>query len=54
MESGQIIHLVPWVVFFPLIGLVINLLVGKRFGEVFSGACFPGVHRLDGRLEHSA
>lgn len=37
MESGQIIHLVPWVVFFPLIGLVINLLVGKRFGEVFSG-----------------
>lgn len=29
--------LVPWVVFFPLIGLVINLLLGKRLGETFSG-----------------
>ena len=29
--------LVPWVVFLPVIGLVINLLVGKRFGETFSG-----------------
>lgn len=37
MESGQIMNLAPWVVFLPVIGLVINLLVGKRFGEVFSG-----------------
>jgi NADH-quinone oxidoreductase subunit L len=37
MEPGQIMNLAPWVVFLPVIGLVINLLVGKRFGEVFSG-----------------
>ena len=37
MESGQIMNLVPWVVFFPLIGLGINLLFGRRFGELFSG-----------------
>ncbi|HVN53075.1 MAG TPA: NADH-quinone oxidoreductase subunit L [Anaerolineaceae bacterium] len=29
--------LAPWVVFFPLLGLVINLLVGKTLGEKFSG-----------------
>ncbi|UYN88885.1 MAG: NADH-quinone oxidoreductase subunit L [Anaerolineales bacterium] len=28
--------LVPWIVFFPLIGLVINLAVGRRLGERFS------------------
>jgi len=37
MESGQYLNLVPWVVFMPVIGLVINLLFGKRFGEIFSG-----------------
>lgn len=37
MESGQYLNLVPWVVFLPVIGLVINLLFGKRFGETFSG-----------------
>lgn len=37
MESGQYLNLVPWVVFMPVIGLVINLLFGKRFGETFSG-----------------
>lgn len=37
MESGQIINLVPWVVFLPLIGLAINILLGRRLGEVFSG-----------------
>ncbi len=37
MESGQYLSLVPWVVFLPLIGLVINLLFGRRFGEIFSG-----------------
>ncbi|WP_322508061.1 NADH-quinone oxidoreductase subunit L [Anaerolinea sp.] len=29
---------VPWVVFFPLLGLILNLLFGKRFGEKFAGA----------------
>ena len=37
MESGLSFNLVPWVVFLPLIGLAINLLVGRKFGEVFSG-----------------
>lgn len=37
MESGLSFNLVPWVVFLPLIGLVINLLVGRKLGEVFSG-----------------
>lgn len=37
MESGLSFNLVPWVVFLPLIGLVVNLLVGRRLGEVFSG-----------------
>jgi NADH-quinone oxidoreductase subunit L len=29
--------LAPWVVFFPVIGLLLNLLFGKRFGERFTG-----------------
>ncbi len=37
MESGKMINLVPWVVFLPLIGMAINLIVGKRLGEVLSG-----------------
>ena len=37
MESTQLFNLAPWVVFLPLIGLVINLLVGKKLGEVFAG-----------------
>ena len=37
MDSEQIINLVPWVVFLPLIGIAVNLLFGRRFGEVFSG-----------------
>ncbi len=37
MENSQLFNLVPWVVFLPLIGLVINLLIGKKLGEVFSG-----------------
>ena len=45
MESTQFFNLVPWVVFLPLIGLGINLLVGRKLGEVFAGtACQPG-HR---------
>ncbi|TLN28525.1 hypothetical protein FDZ74_00470, partial [bacterium] len=30
--------LAPWVVFLPVIGLVLNLLVGKRLGEKGIGA----------------
>jgi NADH-quinone oxidoreductase subunit L len=37
MESGLTFNLVPWVVFLPLIGLGINLLFGRKFGEIFSG-----------------
>jgi len=37
MESGLSFNLVPWVVFLPLIGLGINLLVGRKFGERFAG-----------------
>ena len=35
--SNPTFSLVPWVVFFPLIGLVINLLLGRRLGEAFAG-----------------
>ncbi len=37
MESDLIFNLVPWVVFLPLIGLVLNLLLGRKLGEIFSG-----------------
>ena len=37
MESGQIFNLVPWVVFLPLMGLAVNILLGRRLGETFSG-----------------
>jgi NADH-quinone oxidoreductase subunit L len=37
MEPTQLFNLVPWVVFLPLIGLVINLLIGRKLGEVFAG-----------------
>ncbi len=37
MESAFSFNLAPWVVFFPLIGLMINLLVGRKFGELFAG-----------------
>jgi len=32
-----IFSLVPWVVLIPLIGLILNLLLGRRLGEAFSG-----------------
>ena len=32
-QAGLYFNLVPWVVFLPLIGLLINLLVGKTIGE---------------------
>lgn len=36
-QAGGTLGLVPWVVFLPVIGLVINLLIGKRLGEAGSG-----------------
>ncbi|MBI9048698.1 MAG: NADH-quinone oxidoreductase subunit L [Anaerolineaceae bacterium] len=35
--SDPILRLIPWVVFSPLIGLLINLLIGKKIGEKASG-----------------
>jgi NADH-quinone oxidoreductase subunit L len=35
--SDPVLKLIPWVVFFPLIGLVLNLLFGKKIGEKASG-----------------
>lgn len=32
-EIGGYFHLVPWIVFFPLLGLLLNILFGKRLGE---------------------
>lgn len=32
-NSGSYFSLVPWVVFFPLIGLIINLIIGRKVGE---------------------
>lgn len=37
MDTTQFFNLAPWVVFVPLIGLVINLLVSGRWGEKFAG-----------------
>ncbi len=36
-QAVPYLHLVPWVVFLPVIGLVINLLIGKRIGETGVG-----------------
>jgi NADH-quinone oxidoreductase subunit L len=36
-NPGGAFSLVPWIVFFPAIGLLLNLAVGKRFGEKFIG-----------------
>ena len=33
MTFDTILSLVPWVVFFPLIGILVNLLLGRRLGE---------------------
>jgi len=37
MQTDSYFSLVPLVVFIPLAGLVINLLFGRRFGEIFAG-----------------
>lgn len=37
LQAAPFINLVPWVVFFPVIGLIANLLFGKTWGEKISG-----------------
>ena len=37
MQTNTLFSLVPLVVFLPLIGLLINLLFGRKLGEVFAG-----------------
>ena len=32
-ELGGYFHLVPWIVFFPILGVLLNILFGKRLGE---------------------
>ena len=37
MQTNPLFNLVPLVVFLPLLGLTINLLLGRKLGEVFAG-----------------
>jgi len=37
MSTDSFFALVPWGVFLPLIGLALNLILGRRLGELFSG-----------------
>jgi NADH-quinone oxidoreductase subunit L len=37
METTGFFYLAPWIVFFPVIGLLINLIFGKRFSEKMIG-----------------
>ena len=41
MATGTFFHLAPWVVFFPLAGLLINILFGRALGE--RGVAWVGV-----------
>jgi len=36
-EMNTAFSLLPWVVFFPLLGILVNLLAGRRLGEKYSG-----------------
>ncbi len=36
-DGNGFFYLVPWVVFFPLIGLLVNLIFGRRLGEIAVG-----------------
>ena len=33
MEPSSLFTLVPWIVFFPVIGLLVNIVIGGRLGE---------------------
>ncbi len=37
VPSNPVFNLAPWVVFLPAIGLVLNLLIGRRLGEIGAG-----------------
>jgi NADH-quinone oxidoreductase subunit L len=37
METTGFFYLAPWIVFFPVIGLLVNLIFGKRFSEKMIG-----------------
>ncbi len=41
MATGTFFHLAPWVVFFPVLGLLTNILFGRALGE--RGVAFVGV-----------
>lgn len=41
-ETGALFAYAPLLIFFPLIGLLINLIVGDRFGERFTGGIASG------------
>ena len=52
VSSGpQFFYLAPWIVFFPVIGLLINMIFGGRMGEkavgiVASAGCRAVLYRL--------
>jgi NADH-quinone oxidoreductase subunit L len=37
MTPSSLFNLVPLVVFLPVVGLLVNLLLGRKLGETFSG-----------------
>jgi NADH-quinone oxidoreductase subunit L len=37
ISSNDTVTLIPWVILFPLLGILVNLVAGKRLGEKFSG-----------------
>jgi len=36
-QASSFFQIAPWIIAFPLLGLIINILVGRRFGERFVG-----------------
>jgi NADH-quinone oxidoreductase subunit L len=38
ISSANFTTLIPWIIFFPLLGILANLIAGKRLGEKFSGS----------------
>ena len=45
MQTDSYFSLVPLVVLIPLLGLLINLLLGRRLGEVFAGVVASATRR---------
>ena len=44
--SGLFFFLVPWIVFLPVIGLLVNISIGSRLGEKGVGAVAAGASGL--------